>query len=245
MIIFIGIDDTDNHDSRGTGYRARQLGILLSESGLADLKQVTRHQLLVDERIPYTSHNSSASLLLSQKADIVKIANFCRDFLLQESAEGADSGLCIAEKDKIIPEIITYGERAKKQIIEAEEAYFLAQKSNIYLEGLCGQKLGVIGSLAAVGLRAGGNDGRTLWLPLLRDLNGYYTVGQLKEMIKIDCCTDIYGYFCGDEEMIEIGDFCRPINKNNLITLLVEKQIVDGQYFWKTVSKDLIKKLTE
>jgi hypothetical protein len=60
--IFIGIDDTDNLETRGTGYQARTLGQSLSEAGLFEMRTVTRHQLLVDRRIPFTSHNSSACL---------------------------------------------------------------------------------------------------------------------------------------------------------------------------------------
>ena len=60
--LLIGIDDTDNLDTRGTGYRARTLAQGLVDAGLAAVHGITRHQLLVDPRIPYTSHNSSACL---------------------------------------------------------------------------------------------------------------------------------------------------------------------------------------
>ncbi len=52
----IGIDDTDNLESRGTGFRARQLAQQLQQRGLARLRGVTRHQLFVSPEIPYTSH---------------------------------------------------------------------------------------------------------------------------------------------------------------------------------------------
>ena len=61
----IGIDDTDNLESRGTGHRVRWLGDLLAREDLADIKGITRHQLLVDPRIPYTSHNSSTCMQIS------------------------------------------------------------------------------------------------------------------------------------------------------------------------------------
>jgi hypothetical protein len=60
MKLLIGIDDTDNLESRGTGYCVRQLANWLSEKNLVVPLGITRHQLLVDPRIPYTSHNSSA-----------------------------------------------------------------------------------------------------------------------------------------------------------------------------------------
>ena len=58
-MILIGLDDTDNAVSRGTGYLARTLLGELARRGCRPIG-VTRHQLLLDARIPYTSHNSSA-----------------------------------------------------------------------------------------------------------------------------------------------------------------------------------------
>ncbi|KPK74876.1 MAG: hypothetical protein AMJ79_12975, partial [Phycisphaerae bacterium SM23_30] len=57
--ILIGIDDTDNAASRGTGFLARQLFRQCQNRQLRPLG-VTRHQFLIDPRIPYTSHNSGA-----------------------------------------------------------------------------------------------------------------------------------------------------------------------------------------
>lgn len=60
--LLVGIDDTDDHWSPGTGRRARALLHELAAAGLGAPAGATRHQLLVDDRIPYTSHNSSACL---------------------------------------------------------------------------------------------------------------------------------------------------------------------------------------
>ena len=68
-MVYIGIDDTDNPDTRGTGFRARQLVDRLHDRDMARTVGVTRHQLLVDDRIPYTSHNSSACLAVTSGHD--------------------------------------------------------------------------------------------------------------------------------------------------------------------------------
>jgi hypothetical protein len=62
MTVFIGLDDTDNLESRGTGWLARDIAAELSAD--YPVVGVTRHQLLVDPRVPYTSHNSSAAITL-------------------------------------------------------------------------------------------------------------------------------------------------------------------------------------
>jgi hypothetical protein len=59
-LIYIGLDDTDNKTSRGTGRLARAIAESLAERYA--VRGITRHQLLVDPRVPYTSHNSSATL---------------------------------------------------------------------------------------------------------------------------------------------------------------------------------------
>lgn len=63
MKVYIGFDDTDTRDSDfGTGKVARRFEKKLPEG--CRLWGVIRQQLLVDERIPYTSHNSSACAVI-------------------------------------------------------------------------------------------------------------------------------------------------------------------------------------
>jgi hypothetical protein len=54
MKLLIGIDDTDNLESRGTGYRVRQLANWLAENQLG-AQRITRHQLLVDRKSAHIS----------------------------------------------------------------------------------------------------------------------------------------------------------------------------------------------
>jgi hypothetical protein len=56
------IDDTDVTGSRGTGRLSQELIAELRAHGLGHAVGATRHHLLVDPRIPYTSHNSSACI---------------------------------------------------------------------------------------------------------------------------------------------------------------------------------------
>src|SRR5512134_3017624 len=110
MHYLIGIDDTDNLETRGTGHRVRQLANWLAENDLAVPKGITRHQLLVDPQIPYTSHNSSACVFIETKnADDVWEAS--RGFLLREAALGSDVGLCLAEWETILEEVQFFGRR--------------------------------------------------------------------------------------------------------------------------------------
>jgi len=163
MKYLIGIDDTDNKESRGTGYNSRQLAAAIEAENLGDVSGITRHQLFVHPDIPYTSQNSSACLEVTSDISNDLIV-FCRNFMLNIGAVGSDVGVCIVEKNKISEEIINWGVDAKSIVLKMEDAIEKSERNNIYLEGLTGTKDGIIGALAAVGLRAGGNDGRFIWL---------------------------------------------------------------------------------
>jgi hypothetical protein len=246
MRVFVGVDDTDNKESRGTGYLSRRLGKLIEENQLGQVSCISRHQLFFDPRIPYTSQNSSACLDI-ECTNIRSLKTFCRSFLLAESADGSDCGLAISPEDNITDEIMNWGSRAKKEILTQKEARESALQANIYLEGLTGDKDGIIGALAACGLRKNGNDGRCIWLrgKELRELNGIYPINELMKVINADRVIDITGKAIPVEERLDVGDWLRPVLKNNRITIVVEKQLNHNEYEWKTASKDYIKSISD
>ena len=99
--ILIGIDDTDNLESRGTGFRARDLARGIERQGLGNLKGITRHQLLFDRRIPYTSHNSSACLTVEPLVPEEAILRFAEDFVRGRAATGSDPGVTVARAGRV------------------------------------------------------------------------------------------------------------------------------------------------
>ncbi len=242
MRTLIGIDDTDNLESRGTGFQARMLGQALMETGLGELKSVTRHQLLVDPRIPYTSHNSSACLSVETNTDIETIIGFCSSYLEQHAAEGSDVGLCVAVHNKIDEQLMSYGARAKKEIISREEAERLAQQYHISLTAHTGTGIGVIGALAAVSLHASGNDGRFLWLPGLRETKAsVYDLRTLLKKTSIDRCQTIEGETLDEHSRIAIGEWTKPVFLDYQSTLLVEEVKENDQIYWRTLPKEIVK----
>lgn len=246
MRILIGIDDTDNLESRGTGHCARQLAFALAQANVAAPEGITRHQLLVDPRIPYTSHNSSAGIaaLCDEKA-IPDVIALCREFLLREAAVGSDVGLCVARVSQVSSAIQSWGNRAKTQVLVMADALALAARHGIHLEGLTGTRGGVIGSLAAVGLVAAGNDGRYLWLPGLRELSeGIYTPAQLKELAHVDEVRLESGNIVSEHERILIGDWPRPVLRGGKAVLLAQEEKHHGEYEWVGITRERVKELT-
>jgi hypothetical protein len=176
MIIYIGIDDTDTLKTQGTGHLARVIAENLSQE--FRFHGVTRHQLLVDPRIPYTAQNSSAAILIEgEDIHLDALKGRVREIMMANFNLGSDPWLCVAIN--IPQEIIDYGQRVQREVIPQQEARDLAKAHNIYLEGLGGDENGVIGALAAVGLAAQENDGRYVMIGSVRELKGRQPVSRL------------------------------------------------------------------
>jgi hypothetical protein len=243
--IFIGIDDTDNLQTRGTGHHARMLGHALVEAGLFELRSVTRHQLLADRRIPFTSHNSSASLAGICTCNLHDLILFARDFLIRESAFDSDAGLCVAPEDAITAEMINFGNRAKQEIVTMEEALRLVEGTPVYLDGFLNARIGMIGSLAAVGLGKAGNDGRLLWTRNLRETTGNFTIRELLSRVDIDRVVEKDLAETDPGAWISVGEWCRPVMLGGKITLIAEKNDNNPSYDYRSASKEYIKSISE
>ena len=177
-MIYIGIDDTDNLESRGTGWLAR--GIAQDLAIDYAVTGVTRHQLLVDERIPYTSHNSSAAISLDEpeSTDLAALFERVQVLMLAGFVHGSDPGVCVAT-GTAAQALYPFGRRAQSEVLMQAEARRLAQDHTVLLAGLGGSQDGVIGALAAVGLAACGEDGRYLSVGRTRELSGLLDVSDV------------------------------------------------------------------
>ncbi len=244
MRILVGIDDTDNKESRGTGYNSRQLAAAIESEGIGKVVGITRHQLFVHPDIPYTSQNSSACLdVITNKIDELKA--FARAFMKDVGAIGSDVGLCIREWDLIPNEVVEWGNNAKSIVLKMKGAYGLADDHGIYLEGLTGTKDGVIGSLAAIGLRRGGNDGRFVWINSSQNLRDIESDAHSIEVLRSKAGIDIIQ--CGDEiidnpnERVYLNNWARPVLRDNRSVLLVDKEENNKSYEWKCSAKEFVK----
>ncbi len=178
--VLIGIDDTDFGDSPGTGQLARRVSNEIARFGGKPLG-ITRHQFLVDPRIPYTAHNRGICVAI-QWIGLATELEFVFDLVGQWSAEGSDPGVCIAAAEAATQEIVAWGESAMRDVLTMEDARALARRSGLNLRPLGGTGQGIIGALASVGLRIGGSRGRFVDLPGLRDLGERVTAMDLALM---------------------------------------------------------------
>jgi len=217
--ILIGIDDTDNAHSRGTGRLARLLSAECEKRDMRPLG-VTRHQFPTDPAIPYTSHNSGACIAVETN-DNIERAHFAFDYVAQRAAEGADPGVCIAQADVIEENIVEFAKAATNRVVTIQDAFSLAGEDSIELRGLGGTSQGVIGALASVGLRAYGNDGRYIDLPGLRELPSFVDIHCFRRMgITIQYKTN--NHKASDDDVFNTLGWVRPRLINSKPVLIVE-----------------------
>ena len=232
-MIFIGLDDTDNKSSRGTGRLARTIAASLAER--YQVRGVTRHQLLVDPRVPYTSHNSSATIHLREdgNANLTAIADRVQEIMQADFQEGSDPGLCVAQT--VTPEMIDFGRRAKTSLVHQAEAREIAERGGCILRGLGGTQDGVIGALAGIGLATTGEDGRFLVVGRSRELDGVQSVQAI-----LDCGIAQVRTIDGEilnEGLVETKGKLRPAFRGNQPVLVVTRQEGD-QPLWLPVKLD-------
>jgi hypothetical protein len=183
MRILVGFDDTDNLESDyGTGKVARWFADDLPEGCRA--WGVVRQQLLVDDAIPYTSHNSAACVVIETARnggvfqDVVARA---RGHVTRHAAGGSDPGICVAAEDMpAVARLMSFGLACTRRVMTQEEAS--RASAGVHLSGHGGTNGGVIGAAAAVGLTAAGWYGRFIEFGDLRRLPGELTVAEIESV---------------------------------------------------------------
>jgi len=231
--LLIGVDDTDNLVSSGTGQLVQRLVAGLRVLAVGKPLGATRHQLLVDPRIPYTSHNSSACVAMQADLGALDhILAYCAGFLEAESAPGSDPGLAVVSSaawssGEVRRALISFGRRAKLEVLDERLARDCALALGVHLSGHGGDSGGVIGALAALGLHLSGADGMFIWMPGIRELRGEATYRQLQSLAPIDAACGPGGVEPAPGDLIELGEWVRPILRNGRAVLLVDAR--DGE----------------
>jgi hypothetical protein len=240
-MIYVGLDDTDIVDSPGTNQLARQIVGLISDRFHTQL--IARHQLLQDPRVPYTSKNGCASLLLESRLaeppddrSIGQLTSVLRQTIRQWSPAGSDPGMCVATT--IPAEVVQWGRRCQRELVTQQEARALAAAHGICLEGLGGTQGGVIGALAAVGLVATGEDGRVLYLGSsaedFYDVGGWQSVESLRArgIAEIRC---LESEAVVDTGRVHVGKRLRPNYRRGKAVLYVSLEPSEQGPIWQAV----------
>jgi len=246
MQIYLSIDDTDNLGTPGSGHLLHDLAITLEAMGLAvHCTGISRHQLFVHPAVPYTSHNSSMCITADTDKDrFAEIVQFAGRFVEKGSAPGSDPGLCLAagnREELAGAGIIAFGLKAKREVCTKEEAYALAEQAGVHLSEHGGTGQGVVGALAAIGLRLHGSDGRFRgWLNLGK-AGDIATRNALCEHPLVDDVVDEEGgTIPEDSQIIFAEDRIKTVFLNHRQVIPVTRNGKAG--VWTTFTKSAVKR---
>ncbi|PPQ35244.1 hypothetical protein SAMN06265338_12712 [Rhodoblastus acidophilus] len=192
MKIYMGFDDTDVAGAKiGTGRLVRMFEKKLPQG--ARLWGALRHQLLLDDRIHYTSHNSPACAVveIEDAALLPELIARAIAHIEELASPGSDPGLCVAPEDAALDDIVAFGLCCTHQIETQARAKALCATAGVHLSGHGGTCDGIIGATAAVGLTAYGWSGRFLEYGGLRALPDPITVAELEAAGILPVMTDV------------------------------------------------------
>lgn len=240
------IDDTDDISKQtSTGMIAELIAAAMKESGVVITEGVTRHQLLLDRNIEYTSHNSSMCIeaegIREQYADIwetaVKILN-------EHSVSTSNPGMAFCIKESLNKDqeklLIDFGRRAKKEVLTLEEAAETARLSGVRLNAFGGTGAGQIGALAGIGLRLSGNDGTFRGKIKVSIPEQLYSCAELKNILPVYDIVGSDGAHLGPEEKIRLKKQIKLAYLNYKKVLVVKQ--VEGQIWQACEKADLYEK---
>lgn len=215
--LYIGLDDTDDVDTPGTGNQARQVAALLRDRGASC--EISRHQLLNHPAVPMTKHNSANVLHVhGWTAGLDELFALACDEVDRLAADAADPGVCLGIG--VPRDIQEFGERAQQELVKAADARDLAQRHAIRLRALWDTDDGIIGALAGVGLASKGQDGRFIMVGSVRELTGQVTVHEV--LAAGVCAVRLLDGTPLHEGAVEPADKIRPSIVNHQPVLYVE-----------------------
>ena len=247
MRFLIGLDDTDNPETSNTGALAIRLGKRLEEAGLGKFESVTRHQLMRSPQVRCTSDNGAFCLCF--EADINRRSELemaCRSFILREYMRDSDPGFTLASWNQVTADVFTWARLAKTRLHTRPDALQTARGAGIGIVGIAGSGEGVIGALAAVGLRFRGEDGRFIWLPNLETLNGVYSYTDLMDEVPFDSIENLKGKSPRPEEKIFLAEGgVTPVLREGRCVLLVEQEHKETSYDWHTLDLKKVRELSD
>lgn len=218
----VGIDDTDNEDSIGTGRLARMLAEHLEAGGLLSETSVTRHQFLVHPDIPYTSHNSSSCIAgRGGRESEGALAEAASAFLREHRHEGANPGLCVCAAHAVPAALLALAKRAQQEVLDLAEfdRAIVRERLEIRWTGETGQ--GRIGAASGVALRATGDDGRFIGLHGIRDLEGTLRVDDIVARSGVVRVESEDGEALAGDVLVRTNDWVRPTLRGGLPVLRV------------------------
>jgi tRNA(Ile2) C34 agmatinyltransferase TiaS len=230
--ILVGFDDTDMPGcGRGTGKLARWFKSALPEG--CRVAGVVRQQLWLDDTIPYTSHNSSACVMVDtpdmsyMDGIVARAVGHLRDHYIP----GSDPGLCVAPHHRgSLADLVSFGQACTCRKVTQDAAR--KSVNGFHLSGHGGTRDGIIGAAAAVGLTAAGCSGRFIEYGELRKLPQTMDVWALHQLGIQVVSVDRDARLPVPEDLVHTRNWVRPWLVAHQPVLLVRPK---GDSLWECI----------
>jgi hypothetical protein len=207
----IGIDDTGYLDQHLTTKLMRSWLSQMVEQSLIHSEGITRHQLFESEKISSSYKNRSLAFTFNTSQSIFEIEDQLVDFIRTASSPHANPAIAILSRHSDSLHALAFGRRCKNELLKLSDSEQYASESNVLLRGLGGNRNGMIGALAAVGLRAGGGDGIFVHIDGLEGLKGDQSAGDIRNNSALQHIVDISsGEELDRDDMVKIDSYLRP-----------------------------------
>lgn len=223
--ILICIDDTDDLDSIGTGELLENICAAMEKAGLGRAGFVTRHQLLISDRIAYTSHNSSMCCS-AETNDLPSLLKLAGAYLEANCAPSSDPGLCVFRCGEAAEGLSEFGRRAQNEVLTKDDAYAAAAcyPGRVFLSEHGGSGDGVIGALAGVGLRLTGNDGRIKGKIRPENPGEIMTASEFCRRYHVARLINDDGETAAPDELVRFDEQTKAVLLDDLITLPADRK---------------------
>lgn len=246
MRLLLAIDDTDDLESRGTGHLAEDIAREVERNGWGRRSYITRHQLLVHPDVPYTSHNSAMCFEADVDAGCVEpLVALAVATLERERAPASDPGLCVLTEAALgaAPELAAWGQAAKTTVLRKADALALARRVGVHLSEHGGTGQGVVGALAAVGLRLHGRDGRVRGGLSIAASGATASVREIRAHPHVAGVRSLAGDVVPqDQDRVLLGEKVKAVMLDGgPVVLLIPAGPERGDARWQTCPKELLR----
>lgn len=225
---YLCVDDTDDLTKKtSTGKIAELIKREAETLGSTVEYGITRHQMLLDEAIAYTSHNSSMCFSgVIPETQLDTLWEKATAIILRDKAETADPGLCLCRLDllKQPDRLLAFGKKAQNTVIEKTEAYEISREiGGTRLEEFGGTGIGVIGALAGVGLRLSGNDGSLRGKSGIGETRVTLKAAEMQSRLGVSHIIDRSGSVLEPDTPVYLEDYAKIVLLNHQLTAIVRK----------------------
>jgi tRNA(Ile2) C34 agmatinyltransferase TiaS len=225
MKIFVGIDDSRQLDGYKAGETASLLCQAIDGNSWGKSAIPSRHRLYFHTDIACKKHNTARCFSADLKEQYLEefIEYSCK-MIKSNLSPDCNTGLAIAVPELMenTDDLIEYAYRVKEGIVSKDEALKFAKKPGLYLFELSGSGKGIIGALAAAGLRSTGNDGQ--FRGKLKLGTEEYYIASVREIIEktyVEQVKNMDFENLDDGENVRMGEKVKVVLLDNQYTLMV------------------------